>query len=126
WVSHNERPFPCVCPTRNEDCVFAEVYYELSKVAEISNFEKGCEEGVLDFHSFKKEEDDISLLDWMKQYENLYSEVHKFDSTIKITKFHTPIEKLTIKVEFPDTIKEFLEIYTIAEALVMNKNLFRE
>ena len=32
WVTRNETPFPCVCLLRNEDCIFAETYYELSKV----------------------------------------------------------------------------------------------
>lgn len=30
----NEKPFPCVCPTREDSCVFVELYYELDKIAE--------------------------------------------------------------------------------------------
>src|SRR5690554_6657753 len=85
WIARNERPFPCVCPTRNEDCIFAEVYYELYKVSKISDFEEECEEAILDFYSIK-EDDDILLLDWLKQYENLHSKVYKFKNTIIIAK----------------------------------------
>src|SRR5690554_2839664 len=78
WVARNETPFPCACPTRNEDCIFAEVYYELSKVDKISSFEGACEEAILDFYSIKLN-DDFLLLDWLKQYENLYSKVCEFN-----------------------------------------------
>ncbi len=32
WIEYNEKPFPCVCPVREKDCVFIELYYELSKI----------------------------------------------------------------------------------------------
>ena len=114
WIACNERPFPCVCPTRNEDCIFAEVYYELDKVSKISNFEKECEEAILDFYSIK-EDDDILLLDWLKQYENLHSKVYKFKDTIIIAKCNDPYEKLIIKISYSAIIEDFKQIYTKVE-----------
>lgn len=32
WIENNEKPFPCVCSIREEDCVFIELYYELNKI----------------------------------------------------------------------------------------------
>ncbi len=32
WFYRDEKPFPCVCPTRPEDCIFIELYYELQKL----------------------------------------------------------------------------------------------
>lgn len=124
WVARNETPFPCACPTRNEDCIFAEVYYELSKVSKISNYEKGSEEALLDFHNIK-DDDDIALLDWLKRYKDLHSAIYKFKDTINITKTRTPYEKLTITISFPNIIKDILEIYNLAETLVMNRESFK-
>lgn len=32
WFKRNEKPFPCVCSTRENDCVFIDLYYELNKI----------------------------------------------------------------------------------------------
>ena len=32
WLNNQEKPFPCVCSIRENDCVFIELYYELSKI----------------------------------------------------------------------------------------------
>lgn len=32
WLIRNEKPFPCACSSRENDCVFIELYYELSKI----------------------------------------------------------------------------------------------
>jgi hypothetical protein len=116
WVNSNETPFPCVCTTRNEECIFAEVYYELSKVSEISNFESTCEEAILDFQAIKN--DDTLIKRWIDQNQKLHTEISKFKSTIYITKFQNPYEKLTINVSFSIVIEDFKQIYNTAIELI--------
>lgn len=74
----------------------------------------------MDFYSIK-EDDDILLLDWLKQYENPHSKVYKFKNTIKIAKCNDPYEKLIISINFPKSIDDILEIYASTETLIMNK-----
>lgn len=117
WVVRNETPFPCVCPTRNEDCIFAEVYYELSKVAEITNFESACEEAILDFQTFKN--DDTLIKRWIGQNQKLHTEISKFKNSITITKSQNPYEKLTIILKLSIVVEDFRVIYNKAEDTYM-------
>lgn len=32
WLNNEEKPFPCVCPIKERDCVFIELFYELKKI----------------------------------------------------------------------------------------------
>lgn len=110
WIARNETPFPCVCPVRNEDCIFAEIYYELSKVAEISKFEKDCEDAILNFQITKN--NDAMLKDWIEQFENLHSQISQFKSIITVTISPEPYEKLKIQVNFPTVIEDFEILYS--------------
>lgn len=109
WVARNETPFPCVCPVRNEDCIFAETYYKLSQVAPLANFEKDCEEAILDFQIIKY---DYALLkDWIEQFDDLYSKISSYKDTITITISPEPYEKLKININFPTIIEDFKNVY---------------
>tara|TARA_R100000306_G_scaffold14412_1_gene17868 strand:- start:842 stop:1294 length:453 start_codon:yes stop_codon:yes gene_type:complete len=112
WVTRNETPFPCVCPVRNEDCIFAETYYKLSQVASLANFEKDCEESVLDFQIIK--DDDTLLKDWIEHFEDLYLKISSFKNTITITISPEPYEKLKINISFPTVVEDFKSIYSEA------------
>lgn len=117
WVNSNETPFPCVCPTRNEGCIFAEVYYELSKVAEITNFEIACEKAVLDFQAIKN--DDTLIKRWIDQNQKLHTEISKFKNSITITKSQSPYEKMTIILKLSIVVEDFRVIYNKAEDIYM-------
>jgi hypothetical protein len=112
WVARNETPFPCVCPVRNEECIFAETYYKLSQVAPLFNFEKDCEEAILDFQIIKN--DDVLLKDWIEQFEDLYSKISSFKDTIIITISPEPYEKLKININFPTVVEDFKTLYSEA------------
>jgi len=110
WVARNETPFPCVCPVRNEDCIFAETYYKLSQVASLANLEKDCEDAILDFQIIKY--DDALLKGWIKQFEDLYSKISSFKNTITITISPEPYGKLKININFPTVVEDFKAIYS--------------
>jgi adenosine deaminase len=112
WVTRNETPFPCVCPVRNEDCIFAETYYKLSQVASLANLEKDCEEAILDFQIVKY--DDALLKSWIEHFEDLYSKISSFKNNITITISPEPYEKLKININFPTVVEDFKAIYSEA------------
>ena len=114
WVSRNETPFPCVCSTRNEDCILAEVYYKLSKTTEIMSYEYACEEAMMDLHTIKDDYDD-QIKKWVENNQALLSDLEKFTEVIYITKSQEPYEKMTIRIKYPEVFADFKVIFTTDE-----------
>ena len=56
WSYKGEKPFPCVCPSGDEDCVFIETYYELAKLLTLHEHEK-------DFQQRKPADRDLEILE---------------------------------------------------------------
>lgn len=109
WVNRNERPFPCVCPTRNEDCVFAETYYKLNELSKLSNYLQACEDAILDFQSIKGNR--LVIMEWLSEHEELNETISNFENNISITISDSPYQKISIKVDYPNIIKDFISLY---------------
>lgn len=40
WYFNNEKPYPCVCPKREEECLFIDIYKNLRDLADNEEFDK--------------------------------------------------------------------------------------
>lgn len=37
WFYKEEKPFPCCCPVKEQDCLFIELYYDLERMTQETN-----------------------------------------------------------------------------------------
>lgn len=65
WFYQGENPYPCLCPKRNNLCVFIDLYRELDRLTQIQRMEKQFENF---YHCFEfiKESSDLVMV-WMKE-----------------------------------------------------------
>jgi len=109
--------YPCVCPIRNEDCIFIETYYKLSKVLEVYKKEEKCKNELNTYQQIKHNKP--AVFEWIKANEKFLNEILFFDHKIKIraNKDMHNILKLNSK-DFEATLKlqeVFTEIYFLEE-----------
>jgi len=104
WVRDNSiHVFPCVCPTREQDCIFIEMYFELLKTSELEKNEVYFEKLVEEYNVIKNSETEVSL--WLDKYESVWQNSH-FDEIIRIKTSTTPYTK----IEIPLSNEEFKNI----------------
>jgi hypothetical protein len=109
WLNNNENPYPCVCPTRNDGCIFMQVYHELFIDIEISNYAANCLEALLDYHSIKP--DTTQVRAWFRTNYKLKNLVSAYNNNIRVNTTRNPTEYLKIEVECPNPIKDFQKLY---------------
>ncbi|WP_340075849.1 hypothetical protein [Leptobacterium sp. I13] len=112
WVKFNEKPFPCVCPVRQEDCIFIETYYELLKFSNIAQRENEFKEAVKFYYPIRDNQN--AVFEWVKYYEELGNLLLGIEPLIKIVIQVEPYQTLQIKIDqknYPN-LWEFKEIFT--------------
>jgi hypothetical protein len=109
WLTQNAFVYPCVCPSRNEDCIFMEVYHELYKNNELVKYESNCVEALLDYHSIKS--DPTSVRTWFRTNYKLKNIVSEYKDSISVVTSKQPTEQLKIEVQCPNGIKNFILQY---------------
>ncbi|WP_269233699.1 hypothetical protein [Flavobacterium flavigenum] len=104
WLTANEKPFPCTCATRVQDCIFIETYYELNNVLDLYKRQKYFIDLVAKYHSIKNNKEELKAFTNNESLEHILS----FDSKIIISLNPEPYEKLVLQlneVEFEGIIE---------------------
>ena len=74
WLYKGEHPFPCVCPKRNNLCVFIDLYRELDRLTQIQRLEKYFEDRFNNFQAIKDSKE--KMMNWMKEIRPTISEIY--------------------------------------------------
>lgn len=113
WLNDkNTFIFPCVCPIREQDCIFIETYYKLNGLESYLKLEPYFKQVLSEFQSISKQE--ASLLDWMQKHELDWDGLTNLDSVLEIKLSVEPYNTLDIhinKEEFKYCF-EFKEVYS--------------
>jgi len=111
WLDDNSiHLYPCVCPIRNEDCIFVETYFELSKVIEISKMEERCEIELTKYQQIQHNKS--AIFEWMKANEELLEKIIYFSTTIKINSSPERSKVLRLNPLDFENILKLQEVFT--------------
>ncbi|SFD38053.1 hypothetical protein [Flavobacterium phragmitis] len=116
WLNANEKPFPCVCSERVQNCIFIEAYYKLSNALDLYRKQECFTDLVAKYQSIKnsKEEfkafaSDLDVLGF-----NL-----SFNPKIVISPNSEPYEKIVFQLN----VIEFRVVIEFQELLLNHINL---
>ncbi|WP_033959942.1 hypothetical protein [Psychroserpens jangbogonensis] len=105
WVRDNSiHVFPCACPTREQECIFIELYFELLKVSELEPKEIFFEKIMKEYKIVQHDEDEINL--WLDKHKVTWKGL-RFDEIIRVkltTEPYTKIEVQLAKCDFRNII----------------------
>jgi len=118
WLNTNEKPFPCVCSSREQDCIFIEAYYELEKIAELHKKEDNFKSIVQEYKSIVNNKNAVS--EWIEKYKDFEVELY-FYSEINISLQSEPYKSLRIALNESE-FKNLLEFQKIFSELQYNQN----
>ncbi|MCB0745880.1 MAG: hypothetical protein KDC90_00320 [Ignavibacteriae bacterium] len=91
WQDDNSmHVFPCVCSSRNKECIFIETYYEVQKAYLLIQKKQQYLYAIEEYHKIKHNKN--AIFEWVKYYENLGKEVLYFNPEIKINTQQEPYE----------------------------------
>lgn len=111
WLNDNSTHlYPCVCPIRNEDCIFAETYYKFSNVLEISKMEERCAIELTIYQQIKHNK--FAIFEWIKANEELLETIIYFSTTIKINSSPERSKVLTLNPLDFENILKLQEVFT--------------
>ncbi|RLZ12214.1 hypothetical protein [Faecalibacter macacae] len=74
WLYKGEHPYPCVCPKRDNLCVFIDLYRELDRLTQIQHLENYFEEKFNNFQVIKDSGD--AIMKWMRDIRPTISEIY--------------------------------------------------
>ena len=74
WFYMGENPYTCVCPKRDNLCVFIDLYRELDRLTQIQRLENYFEDFFNRFQSIKDSSENI--MNWMKDIRPTISNVY--------------------------------------------------
>ncbi|RZK26085.1 MAG: hypothetical protein EOO43_03800 [Flavobacterium sp.] len=109
WSYYDEKPFPCVCQVREEDCIFIELYYELQRVIKLHEkeiyFKKALDEYLV------ANDDDSAVLAWIISHSEIGTKLF-FKTTLS---FLLPYKKITIQLDVVEccTIIQFQDLFSL-------------
>lgn len=92
WKNFNETPFPCVCPERELECVFIELYYNLLEVLEIAKLEVEFKKSVYEFYQ------NIDIDAWKEKHKSLEGKYLR-SNPIKVKTNSEPYETIKINLD---------------------------
>ena len=95
FISTGERPFPCVCETRVDECVFIELYFELNGTLKLLLQDKVYKKVLNSYENIKQNKK--AVFEWVKANEELGKNLF-FDGTIRITVNNEPYTNLEFKL----------------------------
>lgn len=109
WLNDkNTFIFPCVCPIREQDCIFIETYYKLLSLEEtLKLYEVALEEYE------QLNELGITLLEWKSKYQSLFLK-DNLETIISIKETSEPYKVFKLKIEDKsfDSFRSFQKTYT--------------
>lgn len=109
WINNNEKPLPCACRIRVQDCIFIETYYELNNAFDLYNQQQYFMEIILKYQSIKNNQTKLNV--FTTNINALRFDL-SFDSKIIISLNTEPYEKIVLQLnekEFEGII-EFQEL----------------
>lgn len=109
--------YPCVCPIRNQDCIFIETYYKLAEVMLLYQKEEYFKLLVKEYNELANNKNDI--LEWHNKHKNVASELH-FDFEISIMIQLEPFVSSKIKLD-ENEFKNIIEFQNIFNELEYNQ-----
>ena len=110
WVEDKSTHiYPCVCPIREQECIFIEAYYELEKVIELHKRENYFKQLVSEYNLIKN--DAGALRKWIAKYQKIDEELF-FKPIIEIKIQSNPSRSLMIKLRKED-FKSLIEFQKI-------------
>ena len=109
WRNY-EKIFPCVCSSREEDCIFLEAFAKLLDVYELNESEEKFKNIVLEFKRIANDEYEVK--EWLKKYEETFLETN-FDGRVIIYLNQETNEKIILKIDNDDfaNVLEFIAIF---------------
>lgn len=100
WVKNNSiHVFPCACPTREQDCIFIELYFELLKVSKLEANELFFESIMDEYNSIQNEEFALRL--WLEKYKAAFADL-KFVEIIIVKLTTEPYTKIAVELNEDD------------------------
>lgn len=115
WLEDKSTHFyPCVCPIREQNCIFIEIYYQFDRVIQLHQKEEYFKTLVQEYKEFSS--DKIAISQWFNKNKKLASEA-AFDTEISIMLEINPFRTSKIKLnenEFKNII-EFQDIFNELE-----------
>ncbi len=100
WVKNNSiHVFPCACPTREQDCIFIELYFELLKVSKLEANELFFESIMDEYNSIQNEEFALRL--WLEKYKATFADL-KFVEIIIVKLTTEPYTKIAVELNEDD------------------------
>ena len=113
WQKDNStHVFPCVCPTRNSECIFIETYYEVNKAFLLIRKEQEYLEALEQYQKIKHNKN--AVFEWVKYFEPLGIELLHFNPIIKIKIKQEPYEVKQIVLPESElhNLLKFKDIFT--------------
>ncbi|WP_430614448.1 hypothetical protein [Flavobacterium sp. JP2137] len=110
WLKNNDKPYPCVCSTREETCFFIELYYELHRIVEFHSKESYFKTAIKEYKWY--DGNLLKQLECFSKYKKVASTLF-FDTTIRIAYSQEPYQAYLIELnrcEFENTI-EFITLF---------------
>jgi len=74
WFYKGENPFPCVCPKRDNLCMFIDLYRELDRLTQVQRLEKYFEERFNGFQTIKDSSE--AIINWMLEIKPTISNIY--------------------------------------------------
>lgn len=106
WLADNSvHVFPCVCSTRNKECIFIEGYFEVYKIYSLRSKSNDICEASKQYYKIKGNRK--AVFEWVKYYEELGKKTLQIKSQIKITISSEPYQVEVINI----TDEEFKELF---------------
>lgn len=109
WLDNTEKPFPCVCSTRAQDCIFIEIYYKLNIALDLYKQQEYFIDLVAKYQAIKINKAELKVL---TSNLNALGLNLSFDSKIVISLNPEPYQKIILQLnekEFEGVI-EFQEL----------------
>lgn len=111
YINYGEKPFPCACPKREEDCIFIELYDKLNKLTELHKKESYFKSELLKYEQvLGGDEAELVWLERNKATGKLFFvRTEEGDIRLSIKKHQEPY--LTIKIDIDrQDFKNILEL----------------
>lgn len=108
WLNDkNTFIFPCVCPIREQDCIFIETYYKLLCLEETLKLYKVALEEYRHINKYG-----IALLEWRSKYQSLFLK-DNLEAIISVKETSEPYKVFILKIEDKsfDSFRRFQKIY---------------
>lgn len=103
WMNNKEKPYPCVCNTRVQDCIFIEAYYKFNNAFDLYKQQQHFMNLVPQYELIKKNKEGLKSFNEDLNALGLH---FPFDSKIIISLHTKPYSKITLQLNE----KEFMGI----------------